>query len=672
MTRAPTRPAPKSTRRRPADQPDAHALLARAVEEAARLLNADGAIVYLVDPDEARLRFAVDAGIRNREARQLIRDLSLPVGVGLFGTAIATREVVVSGNYPKDGRFDHSPIADRIAEIANMRSMAAAPLVAEGQVLGALGAYSSRTDDFDESEIALLRALADHAATAIANQRLIEQLARSREELGRRVEAQATLGQISARITVIRQPGEILELIVDAARRLIGSDGAHLTLMLPGGRFLRPTVMVGGNAAWTEDWLEQLDFPVDGGINGLAAARGELVHTEDYLVDPRILHDEDDQSVAERLALRGMAAAPLRAPGGEVIGTLAVSFEAPHAFSTDELALLQGLADQGAIAISNAKLTEELQRHTDELAHRVEAQRTLAEMATQLTSLRDPSAVLEQTLRAAVRLLKGHGGQIGMVSPDEDGAIRWGHGHSLVHNELVPFTKEDHTRADDGVSGRAIHTGRASWTEDYLADPTFTHEAESDRVARELGIRAVIAAPLLDDDGPMGAIGVFAETPGAFDADAGELLGLLADQAAIILTNARLNAEAEVTAEKLAHRVEAQRTLGEIAASITSIRDPAAVLSRAVADAKRLLDAEHVVIHQVRAGTRELADYREAMGGGSQAHPVDDTTVTIGQGIAGRAVADGTVAWTGHYLEDRSFAHTARADQWIGHYGYHS
>ena len=37
----------------------------------------------------------------------------------------------------------------------------------------------------------------------------------------------------------------------DAARRLIDSDGAHLTLMAPGGRFLRPTVVVGGNPAWT-------------------------------------------------------------------------------------------------------------------------------------------------------------------------------------------------------------------------------------------------------------------------------------------------------------------------------------------------------------------------------------------------------------------------------------
>jgi PAS domain S-box-containing protein len=799
MTRAPSRPEPDTTARATGDQPASHALLSNAVEEAARLLNADGAMVYLVDADEGMLRFAVDAGIRNPEARQLIRDLSLPVGVGLFGHAIASGEVVVSGDYRRDKRFPHAPATDRIVTIADMRSMAAAPLIAEGEVLGALGAYSSRLDDFAEPEVALLRALADHAATAIANERLIARLARSQEELARRVEAQRTLGQISARIAVIRQPREILQLVVEAARRLIGSDGAHLTLMLPGGRLLRPTVVVGGNAAWTADWLAQLDFPVDGGINGLAAARGEVIHTEDYLLDQRIPHLPADEAVAERLALRGMAAAPLLAPGGEVIGTLAVSFEAPHPFSDDELSLLQGLADQGAIAISNARLTEELElsreqyrylvdesvdimwsidadmrftyisdsvermtgfrpdeligQHVSmatapesmdlvartfedltahpervyrlrvleprkdgsmlpveirgtgivdaegrligahgtnrditeiarleqdlrekaaELAHRVDAQRTLAEMATQLTSLRDPSAVLEQTLRAAVRLLKGHGGQIGMVTPQEDGALGWGDGHSLVHDELQLFREEDHTRADDGVSGRAILTGRASWTDDYLADDSFTHEAASDRVAGELGIRAVIAAPLLGKDGPMGAIGVFSESPGVFDADDGELLGLLADQAAIVLSNARLNAEADVTAEKLAHRVEAQRTLGAIAASITSIRDPSAVLSRAVAEVKRLLDAEHVVIHQVRPGTRELADYRESFGAGPDAPPVDDTTVTIGHGIAGRAVAEATVAWTGEYLGDQSFSHTPRADEWIERYGYHS
>jgi PAS domain S-box-containing protein len=350
--------------------PETHALLARAVEEAARLLQADGAMVYLIDGDD-QMRFEVDAGIRNPEAQQLIRDLTLPVGVGLFGHSAKTGEVVVSGDYRRDKRFAHSPTADRIVSITNMRSMAAAPLIADGRILGALGAYSSRLDDFDEAEVALLRALADHAAAAIANRELIERLAHSQEELARRVDAQRTLAKISASIAGIRTPEVVLHEVVDSARRLLGSDGAHLTLMDGSGSFLHPTVVVGGNEAWTEEWLSQLEFPVNGGINGLAAGGGQVVWTEDYLVDDRIPHEPDDQAVAERLELRGMASAPLRGPEGQVIGTLAVSFDTVHRFTDDELELLRGLADQGAIAISNARLLEKLSSSEGRFRHLV-------------------------------------------------------------------------------------------------------------------------------------------------------------------------------------------------------------------------------------------------------------------------------------------------------------
>lgn len=101
-------------------------LLQRAVEEAARLLDADGAMVYLTE--ERRLRFAVDAGIRNPEAQALIRDLSLPLGVGIFGHAVERGEAVVTADYRHDSRFRHSPVADRIVEVAEMHSIAAAPL----------------------------------------------------------------------------------------------------------------------------------------------------------------------------------------------------------------------------------------------------------------------------------------------------------------------------------------------------------------------------------------------------------------------------------------------------------------------------------------------------------------------------------------------------------------
>src|SRR5688572_27159684 len=201
MTRAPARPSPEQTPVTAATKPALPVpmeMLSHAVEEAARLLEADGAMVYLID--DGMMRFAVDAGIRNPEAQQLIRDLTLPLGVGIFGHAAATGELIVSADYRRDSRFKHSEVADRIVLVANMRSMAAAPLIADGEVLGALGAYSSRIDDFDESELALLRALADHAAAAIANRRLIERLEVAKAELARRVDTQRTLGEIAARI----------------------------------------------------------------------------------------------------------------------------------------------------------------------------------------------------------------------------------------------------------------------------------------------------------------------------------------------------------------------------------------------------------------------------------------------------------------------------------------
>ena len=67
---------------RTAARGEIHDLLVAAVDEAARLLDADGAMVYLVDPATGHLRFAHDAGIRSRRSRAWVRSIDLPVGVG--------------------------------------------------------------------------------------------------------------------------------------------------------------------------------------------------------------------------------------------------------------------------------------------------------------------------------------------------------------------------------------------------------------------------------------------------------------------------------------------------------------------------------------------------------------------------------------------------------------
>jgi PAS domain S-box-containing protein len=67
-------------------------------------------------------------------------------------------------------------------------------------------------------------------------------------------------------------------------------------------------------------------------------------------------HEPDDQYVAARLGIRGCAVAPLRAPAGEIFGTLAISFRTVRELDDESIARLQVLADQAAIAVSNARL----------------------------------------------------------------------------------------------------------------------------------------------------------------------------------------------------------------------------------------------------------------------------------------------------------------------------
>ena len=79
-----------------------HTLLTAAVEETARLLDADGAMVYLMDPASGNLRFAHDAGIKRARTREWIRGLELAPGVGMFGLAVAKRATVMTSDYVND------------------------------------------------------------------------------------------------------------------------------------------------------------------------------------------------------------------------------------------------------------------------------------------------------------------------------------------------------------------------------------------------------------------------------------------------------------------------------------------------------------------------------------------------------------------------------------------
>ena len=86
-------------------------------------------MVYLIDPATGHLRFAHDAGIRSRRSRNWVRTIDLPVGVGMFGRAVAERAVVMTSDYLNDAAFAHAAETDRVVRDIGIRSMVVAPLV---------------------------------------------------------------------------------------------------------------------------------------------------------------------------------------------------------------------------------------------------------------------------------------------------------------------------------------------------------------------------------------------------------------------------------------------------------------------------------------------------------------------------------------------------------------
>ena len=257
----------------------------------------------------------------------------------------------------------HRREPDAMAAPTGIGDLIVAPIIGDEGPLGAIEVYRRDRHAFDDIDAAVLGGLADQAAIAITNARLIEELERSQAAVARRADTERALRDITARIAALREPEVILDRVVEEAR----APARHGRCAPdPDGRGRAPTSSRSSSPARPtprpRPGCSGMEFPLGGGINGLAAERGEPVWTHDYTADPRIPHEGDDDEVADRPGpVRDGGRAPAR-PGGEVIGTLAISSAKPRAFHPEELDLLQGLADQAAIAITNSTLLTRLTR----------------------------------------------------------------------------------------------------------------------------------------------------------------------------------------------------------------------------------------------------------------------------------------------------------------------
>jgi GAF domain-containing protein len=177
------------------------------------------------------------------------------------------------------------------------------------------------------------------------------QLEESQNQLARRARYLEAAAQIAAAAVATHDPQQLLEPTAQLISQRFGF--CHTSIFLVDDRHewavLRAASSAGGQRMLTDGY--RLPLGQDN-LVGYVAARGISQTVFDVKLDPGYADNPDLRDT------RSMAALPLRARG-TIIGVLEVHSTEPAAFNEEDVGVLQTLADQIAMAISNAQYHQE-------------------------------------------------------------------------------------------------------------------------------------------------------------------------------------------------------------------------------------------------------------------------------------------------------------------------
>lgn len=145
----------------------------RSMSATTKLLDCDGATLYLFDEDKNELWF--DSVVSSSGGTGALKAIRLPVGENSIAGSVALhRKSVIVNNVAGDPR--HHRKADDTSKFQT-RNMICVPLLSKGdRLLGVLQALNCHQGDFSKSDLKVLEALAHQVSIAVENAQLYENM----------------------------------------------------------------------------------------------------------------------------------------------------------------------------------------------------------------------------------------------------------------------------------------------------------------------------------------------------------------------------------------------------------------------------------------------------------------------------------------------------------------
>jgi GAF domain-containing protein len=516
------------------------------------LTDAAAAEVYLYQNDDDRLAFAT--ALSRDGARACVGGQLM--GNGPIARAARTGKAVALTD------LSGSEAGVDGWRACGMQSLIALPLRRAARVLGVLAVALDVPRPFSDHEMRIVGLLGEQAAIAVERTRLFAGESRRSAQL-------TLINQVARQATATLNLNEILDMAAVSIRRGFGYFNIALFLVDRPANEVVLRSIAGGHAIVMRRGYRQ---PVGEGIVGWVAKAGKSLLVNDIAQEPRY------QPILPTIKPVGSELAVPIVRGDEVIGVLDVRNLERGGFDQGDVEAMEALADQLSIAIDNARLYEETQRRVAELT-------AVQEMNLRVVSELDTAQVLHAVARNVLDLAGADDVYIFLHDP-ADGRLTFGTALWRSEPSWVSLQK----RPDRFT--RAVLESSRSLVINHAREHPYFASAEAKALTENQGasIEAIAGFPLLGTAGVVGVMSVAYLRPHIFGADELRMLGLLASQAAVAITNARLY-------EETRQRLEELTMLHEVSLAAASTLSPEEIAERVIAVVEQGLGFEYQSVY---------------------------------------------------------------------------
>ena len=468
---------------------------------------------------------------------------------------LSAQKLLVTSNAAGDETWRDLDLQD-LAQAASLRESVLAPLVAGERFVGylVLSNHQQPSTVFSETELRLIRTVADQAAGIIENSFIVE---RTRQRAMR----SDSLRRIASLAASTATLDEVLRFSAQELAQLFQSDLAAIFLV--------------------DNQVGELRLHRDSVVGATEEAIDALAHL--HMEDPQYRHTvagsqksflsgrlSSDRRIlpvyrplVSGLQVESAVVVPLvvldRSLGELMLGSRKTEF-----FNSYDLQVISTAAGQLAAAIEN----EARSTQTDEsLRRRVEQLISIARVSRELNSMVDLNSLLEVVRDESLRTTQAECGAILLLATDP---VSTPPSVTLSLGCPLPETLSP-------LDQKAIETGEPQLIADYVL---------SDDEPAHAGVRSALIVPILSQGRTAGLIHLHSGRPGFFDQASLEVTQTLASQAAVALGNVRRYQEQRQRTEMLRRRAETLTRFTEVS-QVLNFEQPLEQSLRTIANSIR-------------------------------------------------------------------------------------